>query len=92
LEDAAAGAAVRVASDASKLKGDTVMTGNEKRAYFYRENLADDQSLRPLTIALITIVAAWLIIYLLGSATDRISAQADGPQDNHSLALSLVGP
>jgi hypothetical protein len=43
------------------------MTGIERQAVFYRGYLIDDRSLAPLTTALTTIVALWLLVYLIGA-------------------------
>jgi hypothetical protein len=68
------------------------MSSNEKRAEFHRGDFADDQSLRPLTIALVTIVVAWLLVYMLGSATKRLEAQADLLENDPPAVMSMVGP
>jgi hypothetical protein len=41
------------------------MNGIEKQAVFYRGYLIDGRSLTPLTIAWTTIVALWLLVYLV---------------------------
>ena len=43
------------------------MRGFEKHAAFYRPYLTEDRSLVPLTIALATIVAMWLLVYLVAA-------------------------
>jgi hypothetical protein len=43
-----------------------VNTGIEKQAAFYRAYLIDDRSVGPLTVAWATIVALWLLVYLVG--------------------------
>ncbi len=68
------------------------MTSTEKHAGSYRGYPTDDRNLRPLTIALVTIVAVWLAVYLLGSAADRLNTETGDPTDSSSPALSLVGP
>ncbi len=50
------------------------MNGIEKQAAFYRGYLTDERSLVPLTIVLATVVALWLLVYLL-------AAVAEAPQD-----------
>jgi hypothetical protein len=45
-----------------------VMNRLEKHAGFYRGYLTDDRSLVPLTIVLVTSVAVWLLVYLVGGA------------------------
>jgi hypothetical protein len=45
----------------------TVNTGIEKQAAFYRAYLIDDRSVAPLTVAWMTIVALWLLVYLIGA-------------------------
>ena len=42
------------------------MGGIESQAAFYRGYLTDDQSLRPLAVALATMVALWSLVYLVG--------------------------
>ncbi len=54
----------------SRIKGkkivmETVMNGIEKHVEYYRAHLPHDRSAIPLTIALATIVALWLLIYLV---------------------------
>jgi hypothetical protein len=44
---------------------ETVMNGIEKHAAYYRGYLPHDRSVIPLAIALVTIVALWLLIYLV---------------------------
>ena len=44
----------------------TVM-GIEKHAAFYRGYQPDDRSLFPVSIALATIVALWLLVYLVSA-------------------------
>jgi hypothetical protein len=68
------------------------MYSNDRRAEFYRADLADNESLRPLTIALVTIVVAWLIIYLIGSASRRIEALVNLLEDDPPVVMSMVGP
>jgi hypothetical protein len=43
------------------------MNGIQKQAAFYRGYLPDDRSLVPLTIALATSIALWLIVYVVGA-------------------------
>ena len=66
------------------------MTRNEKDADFYRDDLADDRSLRPMMVALIAIVAAWALIYLLGGATGGVSTNAGARLAISSSAVSVV--
>ena len=40
------------------------MSGTDRHAAFYRGYLPDDRSLLPLTIALATTVALWLLLFL----------------------------
>jgi hypothetical protein len=64
--------------------------GIERQAAFYRGYLIDDQSLRPLMVALATIVALWFLVYLAGGiakpTTDQPAAQWS------YLAARPVGP
>jgi len=46
---------------------ETVMSGFEKHAEFYRAYLTEERSLIPLTVALATIVALWLLVYLVAA-------------------------
>jgi hypothetical protein len=55
----------------------------EKHAAFYRGHLVDDRSLVPLAIAWATIVALWLLVYLVSAVgpqaklqTAQLAAQA----------------
>jgi hypothetical protein len=68
------------------------MTNIKKQAGSYTGDDFDDRNLRPLTIALVTIVLVWLMVYLLGSATNRLDAQTDDRQENTASALSLTSP
>lgn len=43
------------------------MNGYEKHAEYYRAYLTEDRSLIPLTVALATIVALWLLVYLVAA-------------------------
>jgi len=43
------------------------MSGFEKHAAFYRAYLTEERSLVPLTVVLATIVALWLLVYLVAS-------------------------
>jgi hypothetical protein len=43
------------------------MNGIEKQAAFYRAYLIDDRSVAPLTVAWATIVALWLVVYLVSA-------------------------
>jgi hypothetical protein len=47
---------------------ETVMNGIEKFADYYRGYLPHRRSLIPLTIALATVVAVWLSLYLISDA------------------------
>jgi hypothetical protein len=46
------------------------MNGTEKQAAFYRGYLTDERSLVPLTIGLATVVAIWLLVYLVAAAAE----------------------
>ncbi len=59
------------------------MNGIEKHAVFYRGYLADDRSLLPLIIVLITGAAFWLLVYLIGVV---------GPAPTQSLIPSRLAP
>jgi len=51
------------------------MNGIEKQAAFYRGYLIGDRSLVPLTIAWATIVALWLLVYLVSAIDPRPKLQ-----------------
>jgi hypothetical protein len=58
---------------------ETVMNGIEKHATYYRGYLPHDRSVIPLAIALATVVALWLLIYLIsivGPEPRRETAQS----------------
>ena len=55
------------------------MNGIEKHAEYYRGYLTHDRSLIPLTIALVAVVALWLLIYLVSAV---------GPQPRSRTAQS----
>jgi hypothetical protein len=46
------------------------MNGIEKQAAFYRGYLTDERSLVPLTIVLATVVALWLLVYLVAAVAE----------------------
>jgi hypothetical protein len=46
------------------------MNGIEKQAAFYRGYLTDERSLVPLTIALATVIALWLLVYLVAAVAE----------------------
>ena len=52
-----------------------VKYGIEKHAAFYRGYLIDDRSLVPLTIAWATIVAIWLLVYLVSAIGPQATPQ-----------------
>jgi len=60
---------------------ETVMNGIEKHAEYYRGYLPHDRSVIPLAIALATIVALWLLIYLVSVV---------GPQPRPETAKSAA--
>jgi hypothetical protein len=60
---------------------ETVMNGIEKHAEYYRAYLPHDRSVIPLTIALATVVALWLLLYLVSAV---------GPQPTPETAQSAV--
>lgn len=43
------------------------MNGYEKHAEYYRAYLTEERSLIPLTVVLATIVAVWLLVYLVAA-------------------------
>ena len=42
----------------------------EKQAAFYRGYLTDERSLVPLTIALATVIALWVLVYLVAAVAE----------------------
>jgi hypothetical protein len=54
---------------------ETVMNGIEKHAEYYRGYLTHDRSLIPLTIALVTVLALWLLIYLVSAVGPQPRSQ-----------------
>ena len=46
------------------------MNGIEKQAAFYRGYLTDERSLVPLTIVLASVVALWLLVYLVATVAE----------------------
>ena len=52
------------------------MSGIAKQAAFYRGYLTDDGSLAPLTILLATVVALWLLVYLIAAVAEARQAGA----------------
>lgn len=68
------------------------MTSIEKLADSYRAILIEDRDLRPVTIALIVIVAVWLAAYFISCVTDQLKAQTGGQLDSSYSVMSLVGP
>jgi hypothetical protein len=46
---------------------ETVMNGIEKHVEYYRAYLPHDRSLIPLTIGLATVIAFWLLLYLVSA-------------------------
>ena len=59
------------------------MNGIEKQAAFYRGYLTDERSLVPLTIVLATVVAVWLLVYL-------VAAVAEAHQDRGARQAASV--
>jgi hypothetical protein len=54
------------------------MNGIEKQAAFYRGYLPHERSLAPLTIMLTSVVALWLIVYLVAAVAVCAMTQALG--------------
>ncbi len=52
------------------------MSGIAKQAAFYRGYLTDERSLVPLTILLATVVALWLLVYLVAAVAEAHQAGA----------------
>ncbi len=59
-----------------------------KHAGFYRGYLTDDRSALPLTIMLLTGIALWLLVYLVGSIGPVPTAKtALGPPPAHATPV-----
>jgi hypothetical protein len=67
---------------------ETVMNGIEKHADYYRAYLPHQRSLIPLTIALATVIALWLLLYLV-SAVDPAPTRQTGRSAAHAATLVL---
>ncbi len=70
----------------------TVM-GIEKHAAFYRGYQPDDRSLLPVAIILATLVALWLLVYLIsvvGREDDRATAHPARPAHPTSVLSSAA--
>jgi len=66
------------------------MNGIEKQAAFYRGYLADERSLVPLTIVLATVVAVWLLVYLVAAVAE--AHQDAGARQAASVTFTHDGP
>ena len=62
--------------------------GIEERAAFYRGYLIDDRNLVPLTIALATLIALWLLVYLLCAIGPQAKLPTAQPAAHASTAVS----
>jgi hypothetical protein len=67
---------------------ETVMNGVEKHAEYYRGYLPDDRSVIPLAISLATIVALWLLIYLVSALGPQPRPEAPNLQRTRSPSSS----
>jgi hypothetical protein len=65
----------------------TVM-GIERHAAFYRGYQPDDRSLFPVAIVLATIVALWLLVYMVSALGPDTSTAASRPSPHSAVALS----
>ena len=65
----------------------TVM-GIEKFAAFYRGYQPDDRSLFPAAIMLATLVALWLLVYLVSAAGPRPAPATVQPSPHQAYAVS----
>ncbi len=65
----------------------TVM-GIERHAAFYRGYQPDDRSLFPVAIVLATIVALWLLVYMVSGLGPHTSTAAGRPSPHPAVALS----
>jgi hypothetical protein len=64
------------------------MNGIEKQAAFYRAYLIDDRSVGPLTVAWATIVALWLLVYLVGAVSPHSRSHTAEPAMQASALAS----
>jgi len=64
------------------------MNGIEKQVAFYRAYLIDNRSVGPLTVAWATIVALWLLVYLVGAVSPHARSQAAEPAMRASALAS----
>ena len=53
------------------------MNGIEKQAAFYRGYLTDERSLVPLTIVLVSVVALWLLVYLVATVAEVTASRTE---------------
>jgi hypothetical protein len=68
------------------------MCGVENQAAFYRGYLTGDQSLKPLRIALATIVALWSLVYLVGCFAPPAKPPTAEAGQGSPLAFRHVAP
>ena len=62
------------------------MNGIEKQAAFYRGYLTDERSLVPLTIVLATVVAVWLLVYLVAAVAEAHQEAGAG----HAASVTFI--
>ncbi len=65
----------------------TVM-GIERHAAFYRGYQPDDRSLFPVAIVLATMVALWLLVYMVSALGPHTSSVAVGSSPHPGFAVS----
>jgi hypothetical protein len=69
------------------------MNGIEKQAAFYRAYLIDDRSVAPLTVGWATIVALWLVVYLVSAVSPPAKPQtAEAAMQASALASRTLPP
>jgi hypothetical protein len=70
---------------------ETVMNGIEKQAAYYRGYLPHQRSVIPLAIALVTVIALWLLIYLI-SGVDPQARPETAQSAVHTPAVVISRP
>jgi hypothetical protein len=69
---------------------ETVMNGFEKDAAFYRAYLTDERSLGPLVGVLATLVAVWMLFYLVGAVGPEPMWNAPAQEEAEAAAVWLA--
>ncbi len=68
------------------------MNGIEKHAEYYRAYLPHDRSLIPLTIGLATVVAFWLLLYLVSAVGPQQWRPAQSAAHPSAVVSQTVSP